>query len=197
MAGRGKFLTFWSEVLQTLYFGISLLNDLFGSNLKPHDNLKKRSVLQRIRDNFVACIVWPVGTFVVITFWGIYAVDRELVFPKALDAIIPTWLNHIMHSTVLLFLLTDKLLVYHHYPSDLLGLSATLAFGFIYAVWILWVAYAADIWVYPILEVMTWYQRSAFLGGLWLSLSFVYLAGRVVTTLIWGLPRKAIVKKRD
>jgi hypothetical protein len=34
--------------------------------------------------------------FVVLTFWGIYAVDRELVYPKALDKLIPPWLNHIM-----------------------------------------------------------------------------------------------------
>ena len=31
-----------------------------------------------------------------MTFWGIYAVDRELVYPKALDKLIPPWLNHIM-----------------------------------------------------------------------------------------------------
>ncbi|KAK2184648.1 hypothetical protein NP493_259g02009 [Ridgeia piscesae] len=54
------------------------------------------------------------------------------------------------------------------------------------SVWILWVAYAADIWVYPILEVMSWAQRSVFLAGLWMSLSLVYLAGRTVTTLVWG-----------
>jgi len=34
--------------------------------------------------------------FVVMTFWGIYAVDRELVYPKHLDALIPQWLNHSM-----------------------------------------------------------------------------------------------------
>ena len=55
------------QVLQTVYFGICLLNDLFGSNLKPWDNLKERSTLQRVRDNFVACIVWPVGTVSVFT----------------------------------------------------------------------------------------------------------------------------------
>jgi len=31
---------------------------------------------------------------VVFTFWGIYAVDRALIFPKRMDAIIPPWLNH-------------------------------------------------------------------------------------------------------
>ena len=28
----------------------------------------------------------------------IYAVDRELVYPKHLDALIPQWLNHVMVS---------------------------------------------------------------------------------------------------
>jgi len=40
--------------------------------------------------------------FVVLTFWGIYAVDRELVFPKALDGIIPSWLNHVMVGEIIL-----------------------------------------------------------------------------------------------
>lgn len=36
--------------------------------------------------------------FVFTSFWSIYAYDRELVFPKVLDDIIPTWLNHAMVS---------------------------------------------------------------------------------------------------
>jgi len=34
-------------------------------------------------------------------FWMIYAVDRELVYPKILDKIIPSWLNHVMVSSLL------------------------------------------------------------------------------------------------
>jgi len=30
---------------------------------------------------------------VVILFWGLYAVDRELVFPAALDSFYPKYLN--------------------------------------------------------------------------------------------------------
>lgn len=40
--------------------------------------------------------------FVVLSFWGIYAVDRELVYPKELDKIIPAWLNHIMVRAIVL-----------------------------------------------------------------------------------------------
>lgn len=35
---------------------------------------------------------------VVLTFWGIYAVDRELIFPRVLDKIIPASHNHILVS---------------------------------------------------------------------------------------------------
>lgn len=34
--------------------------------------------------------------FVCLVFWMIYAVDRELVYPKVLDKFIPVWLNHVM-----------------------------------------------------------------------------------------------------
>ena len=36
--------------------------------------------------------------FVFSSFWSIYAVDRELVYPKVIDAIIPRWMNHAMVS---------------------------------------------------------------------------------------------------
>jgi len=29
------------------------------------------------------------------SFWILYAVDRELVFPKRMDAIVPGWANHL------------------------------------------------------------------------------------------------------
>ncbi|XP_050773769.1 uncharacterized protein LOC127031078 isoform X2 [Gopherus flavomarginatus] len=35
--------------------------------------------------------------FVAVTFWTLYAYDRELVYPKELDEINPPWLNHTMH----------------------------------------------------------------------------------------------------
>ena len=36
--------------------------------------------------------------FVSATFWGIYMIDRNLIFPVAMDAIIPPWLNHLLVS---------------------------------------------------------------------------------------------------
>lgn len=36
--------------------------------------------------------------FVCISFWTLYSYNRELVYPKSLDGVIPLWLNHAMVS---------------------------------------------------------------------------------------------------
>lgn len=36
--------------------------------------------------------------FVCISFWTLYTYNRELVYPKSLDGVIPLWLNHAMVS---------------------------------------------------------------------------------------------------
>lgn len=36
--------------------------------------------------------------FVFLSFWMLFLYNRELIYPKALDAIFPVWLNHAMVS---------------------------------------------------------------------------------------------------
>jgi len=128
-----------------------------------------------------ASVVFPIGIFVVVTFWGLYAVDRELVFPAALDAsYIPPWLNHVMHTTVLLFLVLEKFLVYHDYPSRSKVLSAAIGFTLLYQVWILWMAFYADLWVYPVLKLLGWPMRLVFFAVPW-----GLIKGEKLSSVIW------------
>jgi len=191
--GRFKFLTFWNLLLQLVYFGLSVVNDIYGTNSLSG---QKRSKLQTFRDRFASCIVFPVGLFVVLTFWGIYAVDRELVFPKVLDDIIPQWLNHVWHTTVLLFLMIEKYLVYHQYPSRTTGLFICVSFGLVYQIWIFWVAYASGIWVYPILAVLGWPMRVLFLSVCWLFLAATYCVGEWTTDKLWGGAKQKLSKDK-
>lgn len=46
--------------------------------------------------------------FVSISFWTLYTYNRELVYPKSLDGVIPLWLNHAMVSKKHLSLLQRK-----------------------------------------------------------------------------------------
>ncbi|XP_076457137.1 androgen-induced gene 1 protein-like isoform X1 [Babylonia areolata] len=185
--GKFKYLTFWNFILQTVYFALCVLTMFAGrtASFSPLGLEQRSSGLQRVRDVVHATLVFPVGTFVVSTFWGLYAVDRELVYPKALDSLIPSWLNHLMHTTVLPLLLVEKYLVYHQHPRRLNGIFILTAFALVYLVWVLWIAWAADLWVYPVLHVMQNHERAIFISVLLVFFICLYLLGETLTKFLW------------
>ncbi|KAL8578423.1 hypothetical protein ACOMHN_014922 [Nucella lapillus] len=183
--GKFKYLTFWNHCLQTLYFAVCAVNAVIGSSVPPTVSPSQRSKLQRWRDFIHSSLAFPVGTFVVVTFWALYAVDRELVYPRELDQIIPPWLNHVMHTTVLPLLLVEKCLVYHHHPRRQSGIFILSAFTLIYLGWVLWIAYASNLWVYPVLRVMQNHERAVFIAFLLVLFISIYLLGEAVTKFLW------------
>jgi hypothetical protein len=48
------------QILQTVFFGLCVLNNLFGTNYGPRDT-RTRSSLQKTVDRFYAAIAWPLG----------------------------------------------------------------------------------------------------------------------------------------
>ena len=49
------------QVIQTVYFGLSVWNDISGGNVRPSQGKTKQG-LQKFLDMFMASIVYPVGT---------------------------------------------------------------------------------------------------------------------------------------
>ncbi|XP_005101405.1 androgen-induced gene 1 protein [Aplysia californica] len=182
--GKFKFLTIWNICLQTLYYGLSLLKDLTEEEAGPAGQAR-RSTLHRWRDSFLTIIAFPVGSFVVMTFWALYAIDRELVYPKRLDGIIPPWLNHTLHTTVLPFLLIEKSLIYHQHPKKHVGILGSCGLALIYLAWILFIAYYDNFWVYPVLEVLAAHERAVFIFVCLLFFASLYILGESITTFNW------------
>jgi len=48
-----------------------------------------------------------------------------------------------------------------------------------------WIAYYANLWVYPVLEVLGWPARILFLVMCWLLMFACYFAGEVLTIILW------------
>eukprot|EP00061_Rhincodon_typus_P015954 g43910.t1 len=90
-----------------------------------------------------------------MSFWILYAYDRELVYPEQLDKIIPTWLNHAMHTVVLVLLMLELFVVQHRWPNHKGCLAVLVTFCSSYLLWVLWIQHRSSIWVYPILEVLS------------------------------------------
>lgn len=195
--GRWKYLTFLNQILQTAFFGVCLLCDLLQLCLSHRNRFC--SVLARLKDCMFAALVFPVGVFVVTSFWSIYAYDRELVYPKELDSFIPQWLNHAMHTFILPPLLIELFACPHHYPSKKNGVAVLVVFDLAYLSWVHWVQYAADIWVYPILAKLDAVGMLVFFGSSFLIMLTFYYLGEWLTRLRWssGRPSKKKKKKKS
>ena len=103
-AGDWKYLTYINMWLQLIFFIIAFLANFVKS-------------LRGVRDLLFASAAFPIGMFVGVMFWSLWAVDRELIFPKALDQVFSLTLNHCMHTTVIPFQIGQLLLVKHTFPS--------------------------------------------------------------------------------
>jgi len=181
-AGRWKYLTFWNMVLQLVYFSHCLLNDFYGTSSLVK---RERAYLQKVRDYMFGSLAFPLALFVFTTFWGLWAVNRELVFPVALDAFFPSWLNHILHSSIAVFTLIEMILVPKMYPSRGSALTGLAVLMLGYLVWVFFIAFHTNFWVYPVLAVLGWSHRLLFIVSLMVFTSILYFTGEKLHFIIW------------
>lgn len=186
--GKWKFLTFINLVIQTAFFGICVLTDLSSLLTRGSGNQEQERQLKKLislRDWMLAIFAFPIGVFVVVMFWTIYAYDRELVYPKLLDNFVPGWMNHGMHTMVLPFILIQMRTSHHAYPSRRSGLATTCTVSVAYILWLCWVHHVTGMWVYPVLEHLGLGARIVFFGSGIILVSFIYLLGEVLNSYIW------------
>lgn len=191
--GRCKYLTFLNMLLQCLYFGIAVLNDLIGTD---ESNIRKQSSLQQWRDWLFTTLAFPLGMFVSFIFWTLYAIDRELIFPASLDTWFPAWLNHVMHTLPAIGTLLEELLVPHTYQTGYKRLAPILTCYFAYLAWISYIAVVGGFWVYPVFQVLSVPARTLFLAFCILPPLGFYLLGEKMHQHIWG-QQNILEDKRD
>ncbi|KPP65190.1 androgen-dependent TFPI-regulating protein-like, partial [Scleropages formosus] len=178
--GPWKYLTFLNLVLQMVFFGLAVLNDLLEMGGKSTARLLLLS-----RDLLFSVFAFPVGVFVVLIFWVIFIYDRQLIFPASLDDFFPSWMNHGMHTLVLPILLGELLLQPHTFPKTWMGLAALGIVGSAYLLWVIWVYLSVGIWVYPMLGL---FSTPGLLGFFLLNMFLVillYHVGKVLDRHLW------------
>ncbi|XP_035519679.1 androgen-dependent TFPI-regulating protein [Morone saxatilis] len=175
--GPWKYLTFLNLLLQMSFFGLAAVNDL-----QPEES---ESTLNKCKDLLFSVFAFPVGMFVVLLFWSIFAYDRELVYPASIDTFFPPWINHAMHTFVLPVLLGEMLVQPHIYPPTKHALAALGVVGLSYLFWIIWVYLSVGIWVYPLLG----HFSSAGLVGFFLFnmtvVTLLYVLGDKFNSHVW------------
>ncbi|KAM9339103.1 androgen-induced gene 1 protein isoform 2-T2 [Symphorus nematophorus] len=185
------------QVIQAVFFGVCVLIDVSSLLTKGGDSREQERQLRKLiglRDWMMAVLAFPVGAFVVFTFWTLYLYDRDLVYPRLLDNFIPQWLNHGMHTTVLPFIIIEMRTTHHRYPSRSWGLAAVCCFGVGYILWTCWVHQVTGVWVYPVLERITPVARVVFFSAMTVVICIFYTLGEILNSYIWDQPQTEKVK---
>lgn len=177
-----------TQVIQALYFTISSINDFYGSN---EVGLVDRPLIRRLKDYVFATFAFPLGIHVAGLFWTIYAFDRQLVMPEAVDRFFPSWLNHIIHTNVAIFVAIELVSLHRQYPSRKQGLFGLMTFMVCYIIWLHIIRLIAGRWVYPILDTLNLPGKVAFLMFTGCLPAIIYLAGEVLNSKIWNRERLA------
>ncbi|CAB4012315.1 Transducin beta 3 [Paramuricea clavata] len=181
--GRLKYLTYINENLQSLYFLLAFVGDVY-LLLKTKSKKKENdSGIIKLQDFMFAVIVFPLGMLVCFVFWSIYAVDRELIYPEILDNIIPKLCNHIMHTAVAIFLVLEAFLVHHKFPSTGISLPAGLLFSLSYFLWMVYQKHFLSEWPYPFLDEFTIFHHVVFVLVCFAFQCAFYFLGKYFTNL--------------
>ncbi|RMZ94299.1 androgen-induced protein 1 [Brachionus plicatilis] len=187
--GRYKYLTSLDMVLQLVFFGLCTIDGLL-------ELLDIETPLKSTLNFTFRSLAFPIGSFVAFSFWGIYSIDRELIFPKEFDAIIPGWHNHIMHTLPLIAVLIESSWSEHKFSKSFItGVVPTVLAGLGYLLWVLIVAKYGGFWVYPIMAVLTQFQRGLFFGGLLIVLALLYKLGDLMDGFL--VVKQPALKKND
>ena len=189
--GQWKFLTYWNLWLQLTYFIISLCNELFSP--PKNDKDQEPSKLGKVRDFLFSTLAFPVGIFVTISFWLLYVIDRNLVFPPKLDEFYPLWANHMLHTTCTLSQLFEMKTSFHAYPSKAKGILTSIGFALIYLGWVLVIAFQANVWVYGVLQKLPPVGRTLFMGGCSMIFGIIYLLGEHLNGRIWAVKEDEVI----
>uniref|UniRef100_A0A673HVN6 Androgen-dependent TFPI-regulating protein-like n=1 Tax=Sinocyclocheilus rhinocerous TaxID=307959 RepID=A0A673HVN6_9TELE len=182
--GPWKYLTFLNLFLQIVFFGLASVNDL-----PPVGKGSKMSLLCLCKDLLFSVFAFPVGMFVVLLFWLIFAYDRQLVYPASMDSLFPPWMNHAMHTLVLPIVFGKILVEPHIYPKTKNGLAALRFVSVAYLGWVVWVYLTVGIWVYPILGLFSSSGLTVFFFFNMLVLALLYLLGQTLNRKVWGKKR--------
>ncbi|XP_074842009.1 androgen-dependent TFPI-regulating protein [Carettochelys insculpta] len=177
-----KYLTVLNLVLQAVFYGVSFLADV----LRLIKKLRSVKYIISCRDLLFSVLAFPVATFVFMSFWVLYTYNRELVYPKSLDGIIPMWLNHAMHTVVLPLALLEIFATPHCYPSKKKGLILLGLVSIAYLSWVLWIYSVTGEWVYPLFTLFSPLGLAAFFCSSLVLIVWIYNFGEFLNRMIWG-----------
>ncbi|XP_016009814.2 androgen-dependent TFPI-regulating protein [Rousettus aegyptiacus] len=187
-----QYATFINLFLQTIFYGVACLEDVL-RRIKGKKDIK---FITAFRDLLFTSLGFPVSTIIFLLFWSLFLYDREVVYPKNLDYIIPVWLNHAMHTSILPFSLIEVIFRPYCYPQKKKGLSILTIVFLAYISRLLWFYSQTGIWLYPIFGKLSPISIAVFLSISYIFTIGTYLLGEKLNHWKWGDMRQLRKKNK-
>lgn len=142
-----------------------------------------------------AVFAFPLALDVSVCFWSIYAFDRQFVFPREVDEFFPSWLNHILHTNIAVFILVEMIILHRKYLSRKEGIIGLIVFVFSYVAWLHVTRVYAGRWPYPILETLNLPSKIVFFAITMSCPILMYFIGERLNAKIWNQVRMSEMLK--
>ncbi|XP_065898257.1 androgen-dependent TFPI-regulating protein-like [Dysidea avara] len=177
--GRWRFLTYINMWMCLGYYFLAFFTDIM-----PRSYLK--GVFQDIVDFAFTALIFPMSLFVAVAFWGVYAVDREGIYPLILDSLLPSLLNHVWHSFIVVCVILEMLLVFHPYPTALRAIISMFVINIIYSIMVVYLRQATGKWAYSFLHSFPPPLVPVFFASSYVTTIIFYYIGKTLAYLRWG-----------
>lgn len=172
---------FLFQVIHTIYFTLAFLNDIIGTN----EVSLKKSIIRVLKD-IIFSLAFPLGFYVAIAFWTLYTLYKNLIFSEEIEKILPSWMNHVMHTTIVPFIVIELIVTPKKYPSKFVGITFSLFVVICYLALLGAAFIKSGTMVYPVLNAMNWTAKAGFISGSIIGGLGIYLLGEKLNYLIHG-----------
>ncbi|XP_018562398.1 androgen-dependent TFPI-regulating protein-like [Anoplophora glabripennis] len=186
------YFTSWNMVIQTLYFLLAMLYDILHIFTRQ-SNLEGK--IQLYKGYIFTSLVFPCSLFVSAMFWSVYSINREWVLPEVLDEYVPEWLNHCLHTNIVVFLVIEVLIVNQLLPTFKSAFIGLTILSTIYNTTFLCVYFSSGKWIYGLFYIFSWPERIAFMCSNYLFTVMIMKAGIKIQSLKHKLIRTTLQKK--
>ncbi|XP_050359072.1 androgen-dependent TFPI-regulating protein-like isoform X1 [Nymphalis io] len=182
---KAAYLTGWNFTFQTVFLGLSLVHDILEWLNKNENSLAEK--IRYWRNIIFSGMVVPFTLFVTTMFWSVYAIDRELVFPRIYDQVVPWWFNHCVHTNITIVVIIETLLQARRKPTNQrLELILYWAVAFAYAIVYYTIYFTTGRWLYQVFGTMNWWQVCLYQLGIWLVSYIFYKVQFPINRLFHG-----------
>ncbi|XP_023017506.2 androgen-dependent TFPI-regulating protein isoform X1 [Leptinotarsa decemlineata] len=156
------FFTLWTFTLHMIFVILAILDET-SKILKLPVAIQKR--LGKTRAFIFNTLLFPSCLLVSTFFWGIWHIDRELIFPKAVDEFFPSWLNHMLHTFTLVPMVIELLLPKkYNFVQFRQAAPILIIYSLVYGAILISLYLRHGVWIYPVFKIFTWPQRIFFLA---------------------------------